>query len=266
MDINLNSEIKRLKNLKNYKDYDDATIEKVAKNNLKVKEFKLNPLFAYPGKDETIAKLVQADQEAAEIKFKSYIDSYDIESNNDIDTLRSLVFNEVLETKIQREIGEQFQEGKNPGDRLTSQLLDLQNQKADLKIKLGIDKTEIRDTDLTYLQKLEKRMQNYINENRHEFTIACGCCGEMLLLNRRVKDFDSIKHPWFAGRWFFNLPLFKLVKDGIITKEQAWAVMCGSAKGSDTKPAFNKEYCTDYIDYCLDHWAEIVSHLENNGK
>lgn len=90
----------------------------------------------------------------------------------------------------------------------------------------------------------------------------CGSCGKMLLLRRRVKNFDNIQHPWFAGRWFFNYQIILDVKEGKISKTQAWRYLCSASKGDTEKPAFSKEYCLDYIDYCLENWDEIIENLK----
>jgi hypothetical protein len=233
----------------------------MANINLKLKDFKAVPLF-----EDKI------EQSLAEQRFRSYLDSHKIESLSDLDTLRSLIYCEIFEVRLQKELNKIHTEGKYPPDRLTGQLTDIQNQKSSLKIKLGIDKTEDAVAELTKLQQLETRFQEYIKEHSNEFTLAyaytCSKCKhqdvDMVLVNRRVKDFNSIKHPWYAGRFFFNYYLLKMVKEEKISKEDAWKIMCGASLGSETKPsAYDKEYCFDYIDWCLSNWAMITSHLEN---
>jgi len=259
MDAVLEAEINRLKNLKSLKGLAVEELAKIALTNLKIKEFKTNPIFSDP-----------AEQTLAEAKFRSYLENHEIESMSDIDTLKSLVYNEVFEIRIQKELNKIHAEDKYPPDRLTNQLTSLQNQKSQLKLKLGIDRPEEQISELSKLQQLEKRYEAYIQEHRNEFELAyaytCSKCNhqdvDMVLVRRRVKDFDTILHPWFAGRFFFNYYLFQMVKDKKITKEDAWKVMCGASLGGSTKPsAFSREYCTDYIDYVLNHWAEITSFL-----
>jgi len=256
MDENLQKEIIRLKNLSGYANASDEAIEHDASINLKMKDFKQIPLF--DDSDPEGAK----EQKLAEARYRSYLETHEIESVSDLDTLRSLVYTEIFEYRIQSELNKLAKENKIPPEKVTKQLLDLQNQKSSLKVKLGIDKLQSKVSDLTYLQQLEKKFEDYYIAHMDEFTTICGCCGELLLLRRRVKEFDCAKHPWFAGRWFFNYPLLKMVKDESITKEQAWEILCAASKGEDSKPAFSKSYCTDYIEYCVEHWAEITESLE----
>lgn len=271
MSSDLEKEINRISNLKNYKSLNQDELQKIAKVNLKVKAFKDSAIFYY--EDQTTGKQHKnsiKEQELAEEKFRDYITKYEFENPSDLDSLRSLIFLEILEFRFQSEINRCASENRNPADRLTAQLQDTQNQKSDLKIKLGIDKEEVTDNDLTVLKQLEKRFQTYIEENRHEFTLdvplICEKCNHeakySFLLRKRVKDFDAIKHPFFAGRWFFNLPVIRFVKDGILTHEQAAEILSKASETPDIQSAFSKEYCTDYINYCLDHWAEITSFLD----
>jgi len=259
-DLLLENEVKRLKNLKNFKDYSDNQIQRLAKINLKVKEFRNQPLF--DASSEEGAK----EQELAEQKFKSYLEVHELESQSEIDTLRSLIYTEIFEYRIQNELNKIAKEKKYPPEKLTSQLTEIQNQKLELKVKLGIDSENQNEDELTGLEILRKRFEKYINLNKEEFTLivpyTCRQCGnedvEMKLLRRRVKDFDCITHPWFVGRWFWNYEILKDVKSGKISKEDAWRYLCSASKISVTKSAFSKEYCVDYIDYLLKNWAEIV--------
>jgi len=250
MSGDLNKELSRLKGLKGNKDKSVDDMKCQALVNLRVREFRHNPLFIDP--DE--AKL-------SEERFRSYLITNEIESISEIDTLRSLIYNEVFETRIQKQLNQLAEQKKVPPDKLTKQLTDIQNQKMSLKIKLGVDKNEDEIDELTGLQILKKRFKNYINAHREEFTVTCSH-GTPMLLRRRVKDFDSMEHPWFAGRWFFNYEILKDVKDGKLSKEDAWRYLCCASQGGDYKPAFDKKYCIDYIEYCLNHWAEITEHFK----
>lgn len=257
MNNELEREIRRLSNLKQNKDVPEESLEPIAKNNLIVRNFKSEKIFS----DED-------EQKIAEQKFKDYIDNYKIESQSDIDTLSSLVYVEVFERRIQKELNKLQDQGKYPPDRLTKQLTELQDQKLTLKVKLGIDKKEDEKDDLSALQLLQKRTEKYIQEHRNEFTLnipwICEECGhediESYLIYRRVEDFKALKHPWFAGRYLFNLPLIKLVKEKKITKEEAMGVLVGTGMGGDYN-SDDKKYCADYIDYLLEHYIEITDLL-----
>ena len=268
----LAKEINRISNLKNYKSLSKDDITQIANNNLKLKAFKDKKLFYYDDPNNLGKQHPQSIKEEvlSEEKFKYYISKYNIDTISDLDNLSSLIFWEILGYRFQSEINKFSAEGKFPPDRLTTQLQETQEKEAELKIKLGIDKKDISDNQLTVLQQLEKRFNVWLEENRNECTLdvpmICEKCNHeakySYLLRKRVKDFDVLKHPWFAGRWFFNLPVLKFVKQGILTKQQAAEILSNASENINTQSAFSQEYCTDYIDYCLDHWAEITSFLK----
>jgi hypothetical protein len=248
----LNKEIKRLQGLKSNTDASEAFIAKQAEINLRIRHFKQSPMFP----DAKEQKLAQA-------RFEEYLKSYEIESDSEIDLLRSLIFNEVFELRLQTELNNLATEKKSPNPNILKQLTEIQNQKIIIRKRLGFNKEEEHQDELTGLQVLKKRFEKYINENKNEFTTVCPH-GSIMLLRRRVKNFDSMKHPWFAGRWLFNYEILKDVKDGKLSKEDAWRYLSCASRGGEYKPAFDKQYCTDYIDYCLKHWREITSNITQN--
>lgn len=253
-------EISRLSNLKNYKGMAENELEPIARKNLEIRDFKKNPLFC----DEK-------EQALAESRFRNYLENNEIDSASDIDTLKSLTYNEVFEIRIQSELNKLKNDGKLPHDKLIKSLVDVQNQKSALKIKLGIDKTEEEQDDLSKLQLLQKRFHKYIQEHKNEFTLKipfkCSKCNHedisIHLLRQRVTNFDALPHPWFAGNWLFNYEIIKDVKEGKLSHEDAWRYLCSASKGAETKPAFNKTYCTDYINYCIENWTLITSFLQD---
>lgn len=275
MNKDFQRELNRVKNLKQNKGKPEEELFPVVKKNLIIRKFKEKPLFEYTkttelsDQDKKIKKQVEEDQKLAEEKFRNYLDNYKLESDSDLDTLASLVYNEVLEKQIQREINKILQSGKYPSDKLTKQLTDLQNQKAQIKLKLGIDKVDEKRDELSEWELLEKRVYSHIQENKHEHTIGvgweCEKCGhkdwEQYLLWYKIKDFKTIKHPWFVGRWLFNPEIMKDVRDGKLNKEDAMRYLVCAGQGGEYNEEY-KKYCADYIDYCLENWAVIADHIK----
>ncbi len=258
----LEREINRLSNLKQYKDIAKGDLEPIARINIEIREFHANPSFS--DLDEQLL---------AETRFRNYLENSQIESSSDLDTLKSLIFNEVFEIRIQKDLNDFQSKEKPPPEKLTKQLVDIQNQKSSLKIKLGIDKKEEEQDDLSALQLLQKRVDNYINDHKEEFSFGlgfeCQKCNhknwETFLLYKRVKDFKSLKHPWYAGRFLFNYEIIKDVKDGKISKEDATRYLMCSGEGKFYKPSSeDKKWCVDYVEYLLENWKEITDLLDNN--
>jgi len=261
-DAEYNRELKRIRPLVQNKNKSDDELFPLVRVNLMVKELRTTPLFSEP-----------EEQEIAEEKFRSYLTNNEIESGSDIDTLKSLIFNEVLETRIQKRFNDLAKEKKYPDDRLIKSLVEVQNQKSDLKIKLGIDRKDNENNDLSAYQLLHKRVDKYINDHKDEFTVGlgfeCEKCQhqnwETFLLYKRVKDFKMVKHPYFAGRFLFNYEIIKDVKNKKISKEQAVRYLICSGQGKFYKPSDDdKKWSVDYINYCLENWPEIKNLLLKN--
>lgn len=255
----LNKELNRVRGLKGNNGKSIEQLEKQALLNLRVRDFRKNPLFTDP-----------EEIKISEERFREYLKNNELESIGEIDTLRSLIFCEVFEIRIQKELNKMGADNKVPFEKVTKQLTDIQNQKMTLKVKLGIDRDAKEDSDLTKLQMLEKRYEQYILEHRNEYSLAyvftCKKCKtkdvEMVLVRRRVKDFTALRHPWFAGRYLFNYEILKDVKSKKISKHDAWRYLCCASTGGNYEGSFSEEYTTDYIQYCLDNWVKIVSHFE----
>ncbi len=215
----LEKEIKRLSGLVQYKKLDKSVLEQKAQLSLWKRHADLESRFGQ-----------KKDKELAKKLFNSYTTNYTIQSFTDIQNLVDLVYEEVMQQRIQQDIDSILADENNrmvPGKQIDS-LHSIQDRIWNLKEKIGITKSDKKD-DLTVLQELEKKFNDHIHFNRNEFTLycpyKCSECGkedvEPLLLRRRVKDFDVLKHPAFSGRFLYNVAIIDDVKKGLITKEQA---------------------------------------------
>ena len=267
MASDIEKEVKRLSNLLNYKNLDLSEVEQIARIKVLQRNFHKNPLF------DISSDKGKKEQEFAEKRFKIYITNNELDSASDIDTLRSLIFNEVFEQRIQGELNKLQEDGKYPSDKLVKTLTDVQDQKAKIKIKLAIDKAEDEINDLSAFQLVQKRVAKYINHHKDEFTIwlgwQCKGCGykdtESFLVYKQIKDFKVLKHPYFAGRFLFNYEIIKDVKDEKLSKEDAWRYILCSGQGKFYKPNDDdKKYCVDYISYCIENFKEITDLLKQN--
>lgn len=258
-------EFKRLVGLKQNQGKSEDELRPLARINLMCRDFHSNPMFPDP-----------EEQKLAEDKYRSYLTNNELESDSDLDILKSLIFNEILEARIQKQFNEDAQSNKYPDEKKIKSLVEVQNQKSKLKVKLGIDAEDGKQDDLSAFQLLQKRVDKYINEHKNEFSFGLGfqCeeCGhknwETFLLYKRVKDFDAaIKHPWFLGRWLFNYQIIKDVKEKKLSAEDATRYLMCAGNGDFYPPSNDdKKWCTDYVLYLVDNWTEIVDLMNKNEK
>lgn len=246
----IQKEINSLKNLPQYKNKNEEFLRAKAISNIQKRNSTLSQKFT-DSEEKVYANEL----------YGKYLTEFPDFSFNELQTLEDLIYEEVYKLRLQKKINELHETKKSPQLNLTKQLHQIEDRISDLKQKLKIEGTDGQD-ELTGLQILKKKFEKYINEHKNEFTVPCAKCGTLLLLRKRIKDFDCIKHPWFAGRWFFNYEILKDVKDNKLNKEDAWRYMICASQGGDYKPAFTKKYCIDYINYCLKNWKEITACLK----
>jgi len=239
----LQGEVKRLRNLKNYKKYNNSSLERVARINLWKKQANIKSNY------ENSEDKIIADQ-----FFNNYLSNYDMNDFNDVQNVVNLVFEEVMQQKIQKQIDKTLCDTSKSyvPDKTIQSLHSIQERIWTLKEKIGIVGTK-EVSDLTALQELEKKQKIYIAFNRNEFTfygpIPCKDCGSTnvapFLIRRRCnkENFDTLKHPFFAGRFYFNRRGIELVKENIWTKEQYAWVFQTSVK---------------FVDWCIKNEHKIV--------
>lgn len=237
----LTKEINRLSNLKNFKKMDKSSLERIAQLNVWRRQAKITDKF---NKSE--------DKALAEELFANYLENYEFTSYNDITNVVDLVYEEMLKISVQKQIDTIISDKntKYVPDRLIASLHSIEERIWALKEKVGIVGQQEQD-DLSALEELNKKFKTYISFNRNEFTLwsptLCKECGskdiQPILLRRRVKDFEVLKHPFFSGRFYYNRRGMELVKEGIWSKEQYAWVFQTSVK---------------YVDWCLENENKIV--------
>ena len=86
--------------------------------------------------------------------------------------------------------------------------------------------------------------------------MICPDCGQPTLIRRRCdkENFETLKHPFFCGRFYYNPRGIALVKSGIWTdKQYAWAFHTHA----------------DYVDWCIkneDKIPDIPEYTEEEIK
>lgn len=248
----ITNEINKIKNLIQNKNFTDEELREKAVASLTKKEFDITQYFNDPEEKKEAQKI-----------FTKYIEEYPDLSYSQLDQLKDLVIYSV-QKNYNLGLVDKAKEKKQPIQKvLFEQQMLLDEHILKIKDNLGIGKLESEKTvnDLTALETLQKRFEDYVNDNKDEFTTKCRKCGTMLLLRRRTKDFECLKHPFFVGTWLANLPLLQYVKDGILTRQQGANILHGAHNHTHVK---DHDYCLDYIDYIIDHWAEFFGDYEKD--
>jgi len=229
----LRKEFKRLSKLHTMKEKSEDYIKHEAQKNVTVREMVRTGNF-----------IDEDEKKFAKSLFDKYLDNYDFENMVDLNTLGILVFNEVLVQRVQKTINSQ-QDSKGNfylNDKMVKSLHDTQNHVLELKKQLGLDK-EKTENELTAWQQANKKLDLHIAWNRNEYSTVCEHCGQLLLLRRKTKDFECLKHPMFSGRFWYNPRGISLVKKGIWTKEDyAWVFHTS----------------VDWVTYCIENEGKLI--------
>lgn len=230
----LNKEIKRVSNLVQNQNASKASIEQQAKLNIWKRQVNISSRFKN-----------SEDQDLAVKLFDDYLSNYEFSDFNEINTLADLIFEEVLKRSLQSQINKCASDESNSyiSDKTIKSLHDVESRVLLLKDNLKITKNN-EIADLTALQQLEKRFSKYIIFNRNSFDFVCPDCGQPTLIRRRCdnKNFETLKHPFFCGRFYYNPRGIALVKSGIWTKEQyAWTFHTHA----------------DYVEWCIKNEDKI---------
>lgn len=237
MNINVQKEYNRLRNLKQNRGKSAEELKDL------ISQAQINVAKRLVKADDKFHDAIEK-KEAIKL-FEFYVSTYEFESFSDLNTLNTLIYEEILLSRVQNHINKLYKENKDTylskSDR--EALHDIEDRITELKLKLGIDKSGEERNELTELQLLSKRFETWVNKNKNECTTVCAHCGKLLLLRKRVKEFDSLKHPHFSGRFWYNQNAIDMVKKGTLSKDQYAKIFVTSV---------------DYVNWCLEHEDEIL--------
>ena len=178
------------------------------------------------------AGLTHNEKRRAERKFKKYKEIYHIESLSDLQLLESLVYRETLQERTKKQIEKDVnKEGvlKPASSRLMRIVNDNEEHILILKEKLGLFEDKKINDPFKHIQTLKKKFKKWREENQGSRTLICPHCSKMVILKIRTKAWEALKHPFFKDRILANVHLWKLFKEGKITRDDIAKVLgCSS--------------------------------------
>jgi DNA-directed RNA polymerase subunit RPC12/RpoP len=239
MDTILENKKKKLRNLPKYKDSTDAELEAVLEKN-KYKNLSIETLFS-DAEEIKLAKTLE----------KKYLEEFDLENISDKELLRSLIYLEVFQFRLQTTANE----FKSTNGSIPVQIVDPLhkniNQIIGLKDRLGLNKKEkeIEETDaLKSIELLKKKFKVWREHNQGSRTLVCPYCSKMVMLKIRTEAWEAQKHPFFQDRLLGNEHLISLYKAGRLDRVDISKIL---------------EVSTDYIDWLIGKWKADTMKIEN---
>jgi len=183
----------------------------------------------------------KTERMAAVRLIKKYLSEYVIENISDRNTLKQLVYLEILHThRLQASANNEYKEHQATSPNVIRALHENLEQILKLKNSLALiqpdkDKSDAYQT----LESLMKKFKVWRDNNQASRTITCPHCSKMVMLKIRTDAWEATKHPYFRDKLLGNQHLITLYKDNKITKEDIGKIL-------QTSP--------DYIDWLITKW------------
>jgi len=198
-EVKINKEYRRLKNLHQYRKYDEASLKKVSYLNVIKQLADIKSLFTDPDEIKECEK-----------SLAKYMSDYIPETVSDINILRSVIYLEIFNKKLQKKLDD-FEKVDNRSIININELI-LKNLEKILKLKESIGMT--KDKKSTERGSLEekislwkKQFDLWLRNNAASRYRVCPHCGQDIMLRIRMDKWDLVKHPFFKDRILHNKTL-----------------------------------------------------------
>jgi DNA-directed RNA polymerase subunit RPC12/RpoP len=191
------------------------------------------------------------EKKKAKALILKYLSDYTIETISDKNTLKNLIYLEVINTRLQKTLNDAHTANKAIDSRLIKTVHENIEQITELKEKLGItrEKQDLNSNNgYGYLQTLKQKYKIWLSENQASRYMVCPHCGKSVLLKVNMQHWEAQKHPFFKDRILGNDHLVELFKQEKLTK-------------LDLAKIF--ETSEDYVDWLVQRWNISQDHNEN---
>ena len=191
------------------------------------------------------------ERKQAVILAKKYLNDYTFEYISDKNTLKQLIYLEMINIRLQKNLNEFYTDSKAVPVQIMDGLHKNVMQITTLKETLGLvkDGKEEAQTGLTTIDLLKKKFKKWREENQGSRTCVCPECSKMIILKIRTDAWTAEQHPFFKDRILANDHLVKMYQTGKITKEDV-ALVLGTAP--------------DYTEWLIEKWYRPLSIQEHN--
>jgi len=153
--------------------------------------------------------------------FVSYRKSYSIDNLSDLQLLSELVFRESLQKRTKRQIEELSKKQKEIIPKHLIESLDANLAEIIIiKDKLGLFEDKKKTDPFEKFNILRKKFNKWLEENQGSRTLACPHCSKTIMLKIRTTAWEALQHPFFQDKILANKELWKVFKEGKITKEE----------------------------------------------
>ena len=181
-------------------------------------------------------------ERAAAIKLlKKYLKEYVIENISDKNTLKQLIYLEILHYyRLQKTANNEFKDLKVTSPNVVRAIHENLEQILKLKNSLSLiqpdkDKSDAYSTLNTLFRKFKVWREN----NQGTRTLICPHCSKMIMLKIRTEAWEAQQHPFFKDKILYNPYLVQLYRDNKITAEDVAKIL---------------QVSPDYVYWLIEKW------------
>lgn len=171
-------------------------------------------------------------------RFNDYRANYPhLNKLSNLQLLEELVWKETIQERFKRQVGDvgkkQADLAKDKGQSeipqiptyLQDSLSEGLTSIIELKTKLGMFEDQKTLDAFKDFQDMKTKAAEYRKTHPLSFKTTCPFCARQYYLKRRTDKYEEFTSPFVEDKVLNNRPLFKLYKDGKITKEEVAAVL-----------------------------------------
>ena len=224
--------VKQYKNFPGYKGKTEIELTRIAEAKLRLDE--LVDDIDVEGQLDS-----KEEQKEARALAKKYFTDYTFEFISDKNSLKQLIFLEVINKRIQKMLNKFYSDSESVPIQMLDGLHKNIIQITALKESLGLTKDgkeEGKSDALTTLDTLKRKFKKWREENNGSRSIMCPECQKLVLLKMRTDMWEAQKHPYFIDRFLGNKNLFKLIEQGRLTRKEVADIL---------------ETSQDYVDWII---------------
>ncbi len=139
-----------------------------------------------------------------------YLQDFVIESVSDINTLKEIIYFEIVQFRIQDKLNDMYTDDTKRVDFSTLDVIH-KNSEVIIKLKatLGLKSDLEKLDDFSALENLKRRFKKWREENQGSRYIKCPHCIKPVLLKIRTEAWEAQQHPFFQDNFLCNRPLLE---------------------------------------------------------
>ena len=223
-DEKLNKLVSKMRGLLPYKNKTDEELKAI----VLAKELEKDGIYKNDEEEMEAMFSDKAEQKEAVRLIRKYLNNYSLETPSDKNTVKQLVFLEVFNNRLQRELNNYYASQQPAPPKTVESLHSNLNQISSLKDKLGLSKDKQKTNNnegYVIMDTLFKKWKMWREENQGSRSLSCPHCGKMILLKIRTDIWESQKHPFFKDKILANTHLMEMYKTGKISKHDVAKVL-----------------------------------------